>query len=178
MTTQEKFLQYCPNCNNYDESSGVCSYIHENVLEYPDKFVKFCDGKYLSLIKGKTIKPVKVSEIGDEDEAMLVLVFSTNNNALFQVAKSLLDDNRIEYFSSGDFVNVLNPAVYGADIKVFEKDEENARKLLSQLKPAPYEPSSEFEKNIISQRWYWYVAIMLLMLLIILGILYFLNNSK
>lgn len=129
MTTQEKFFQYCPNCNNYDESSGVCSYIHENVLEYPEKFVKYCDGKYLSLIKGKTIKPVKESEISDEDESSLVSVFSSNNDALFQLAKSILDDNRIKYFSSGGYINVLNPS----EIKVFEKDWETARKLLNDL---------------------------------------------
>ncbi len=168
MTAKEKFLRFCPNCNHYNKSTGICSYINEYVLEEPDMFVKFCDGKYLSLIKGKTIKPVKESEIGDEDEALLVSAFSSNNNALLQVAKSILDDNKIEYFSSGDYINVLNPAAFAFEIKVFEKDGETARKLLSKLKPSQHNPKGKLEKKMLSLKWYWNVVIIIMLILLLI----------
>jgi len=36
----------CQGCANYDNQSGVCSKIHENIKSYPQKFVKKCAGQY------------------------------------------------------------------------------------------------------------------------------------
>jgi hypothetical protein len=51
---QNEFLHYCPTCKNYDDSTGVCCFIHENVLEYNHKFTKLCGGKYFTLDPEKT----------------------------------------------------------------------------------------------------------------------------
>ncbi|MDQ3018980.1 MAG: hypothetical protein M3R36_00165 [Bacteroidota bacterium] len=72
-----------------------------------------------------------------EDESMKVSVFTTNNNALFQFAKSFLDNYKIKYTSTGNFLNTLNSAVYSAEIKIYKKDEKASRKLLSELEPSP-----------------------------------------
>ena len=39
------FENYCLHCIRYDADRGVCKEIHENVREYPNKFVKECAGK-------------------------------------------------------------------------------------------------------------------------------------
>ena len=67
------------------------------------------------------------------DKRNIVSVFNTNNQVLFQVAKSILDDNKLEYFSTGDVLNNMDPVLYCAEIKVFDKDETVARKLLNNL---------------------------------------------
>lgn len=174
---QNKFLRYCPNCKHYNKSSGVCSYINSNVLEDPNEFIKYCNGEYISLINGKKIQPLKERDAAiDEDELLLVSVFSSNNNALFQVAKSILDDNRIEYLSNGDYLNRLEAPVYSAEIKVFEKDEKTARELLSELEPNQYQPSSEFEKKALSLRWYWNLAILILFIILLISIVLLLKG--
>jgi len=104
----------------------------------------------------------------NEDEKMLISVFSTNNNAVFQVAKSILDNNRIKFFSNGDYLNTLNPAAYSAEIKVFKKNEKAARELLSELAPTSSDLSNEFENKKLTQRGYWYIAIILLSLIIMI----------
>ncbi len=76
----KKFQRYCPNCNNYGEHTGVCSYIHENVLLYPEKFIEHCDGRYFSLIKGKAIEPIDERDTKDTEfdgeKSITVSVFS------------------------------------------------------------------------------------------------------
>lgn len=44
---------YCPHCDHFDSSIGVCSELHENVQSYPNKFAQKCGGK---LFKGDTSK--------------------------------------------------------------------------------------------------------------------------
>ncbi|MEO8663996.1 MAG: DUF2007 domain-containing protein [Ignavibacteria bacterium] len=168
---EDKFLRYCPKCYNYDPSTGACSYIHENVLQYPDKFISHCDGKYLSLINGDTIEPFYESDAAEsnagENEQMMVPVFSTYNNALFQVAKTILNDHNIKFYSRGDFLNVLEPAVYESEIKVFEKDAKAAEELLSEIAPVRYETPDKFS-NFLTR---FGILIILISLLIIMLIL-------
>ncbi|MEO8210404.1 MAG: hypothetical protein ABI840_07570, partial [bacterium] len=71
-------------------------------------------------------------------------------------------DNRIKFFSSGNYLNTLNPAVYRAEIKVYEKDERAARKLLGKLEPTSGPPLK------LSAREYWYLGIIVLSILIMI----------
>ena len=107
----------------------------------------------------------------NEDKETLVSVFSTNNNALFQVAKTLLNSFKIKFFSTGEFLNPMNAAVYSTEIKVFKKDEAAARKLLSELEPETYQPSSEVVNKILSLHWYWYVVGILILIMAIFFLL-------
>ncbi len=36
----------CPECEHFAASSGVCTYLHENVRNYPEKFSQKCNGQY------------------------------------------------------------------------------------------------------------------------------------
>jgi hypothetical protein len=154
---QKKFLRYCPNCTNYDESTGVCSYIHENVLQYPEKFIEHCDGKYLSLIKGRKIEPFiknhKSDESIDEDNQSLVRVFSSTSFAVFQMAKSLLNENGIKFWSNGEYMPpMLSGTLYTFEIKVYNRNERAAEKILGKLEPASVEyiPSNSSDKKMQS----------------------------
>lgn len=102
MFENKKYLRYCPNCTNYDSSTGVCTYVNENVMEYPNSFIKYCDGKYLSLIKGRKIEP-EIQFDDHEAAPKMVTVFSQNNYSLFHVTKTLLEDNKIKFWSNGAY---------------------------------------------------------------------------
>jgi len=53
---EKNWEDYCPVCNNYDDSSGACSELHFNVKSYPKKFAKKCNAKHFNLDKDKKIK--------------------------------------------------------------------------------------------------------------------------
>ncbi|MEO8210755.1 MAG: hypothetical protein ABI840_09335 [bacterium] len=177
---QKKFLAYCPNCNNYDEAAGACSYIHENVFQYPEKFIEYCDGKYLSLIKGKKIGVVNETEIDsnddalDEEHTMLVPVFNSTDNLSFLMAKSSLKLNGIKFWSNGEFIppNIIIQSAYPYKIKVFKKDEKAAQKILNELKPSVNQVAStnESDKKEYSfiARWGIIIIIFLIAVLIFL----------
>ncbi|MBL8007363.1 MAG: DUF2007 domain-containing protein [Ignavibacteria bacterium] len=166
---QNKFLRYCPNCYHYNKTSGICSYINLNVREDPGEFIKYCDGKYLSLIEGKAIKPLKENDRPKkETKDELVTVFTSNSNILFQFAKSVLDNNKIKYVTTGDYLNSLEGYVYSSQIKVFKQYAEVSRKLLSEIEHTVYEPSNITDKKIKSFVGSWGMAILLLLIIAIM----------
>lgn len=181
----KKFLRYCPNCTHYNQSTGACNYINENVLEYPARFIKFCNGKYLSLIKGKRIKPYNENKMKVRDDVEIipemVTVFSQNNVALFQIAKSLLEANDIKFWANaayGSIVGLTGTGSYNLMIKVFEKDEKAARKILSKLtKAPPYVPSNKIDKKINSFIGRWAVVIILIFIITLIIVMYLLKPS-
>lgn len=71
----------------------------------------------------------------EEDKEILISVFSSNNPPLFQIAKSLLDRHGIKFWSNDEYknLNLIGLLKYPSEIKVFEKDEIAARKILSEL---------------------------------------------
>ena len=40
------FESFCLRCHHYDESSGACSQIHENLRNYPSRFITKCNGEF------------------------------------------------------------------------------------------------------------------------------------
>lgn len=144
-----KFLRYCTNCNHYNKSFGICSYISSNIHDDPDEFTIFCNGNYLSLIEGKRIKPFREKEKPEFDtKEELVTIYTSNCNNLFHFAKSILDYNKLKYVSIGNFLNSLEGYVYSSQVKVFIQDSEVSRKLLSEIKQTVYEPSIITDKKL------------------------------
>lgn len=173
-----KFLRYCPNCYHYNKTLGICSYLSINIREDPGEFDKYCDGKYLSLIKGKIIKPFKEKvRPKNETRGELITVFSSNSNILFQFAKSVLDDNKIKYVTSGDYLNSLEGYVYCSQIKVYKQDTDISRKLLIEIEHTVYEPSNITDKKIKSFAGSWGMAFILFVIIAIM-IIYILYNNR
>jgi hypothetical protein len=40
------FEDFCPNCVNLDDETGICTRLSENVRAYPKKFLRECGGQY------------------------------------------------------------------------------------------------------------------------------------
>ena len=174
----KKFLRYCPNCTHYNKPSGICNYINENIRDHPASFIKYCNGEYLSLIKGKKIIPEsKFDDVHDVDSEM-VTVYSENNSAVFQIAKSMLTEQGIKFWSNGEYAGVMVSRIpYVLIIRVIKKDEHAARKILSKLTPAePYVASNETDRKINAFIGRW--ALVIIIFIIILMITVFLIFRK
>ncbi len=106
----------------------------------------------------------------NQEEEKLVTVFSTANKGNFIVAKSILEDSGIEYFTKHEYLEAL---AYGADtldIQVFEKDEWTARKLFENIQ----ENSPKYNKDDKQQdefiRFKIYSSIALLIIVIFIAV--------
>lgn len=55
-----RWEDYCPSCENYDSSTGACSFIHQNVKDYPSKFLNKCGGKHYT--GNRKHKPIMQNE--------------------------------------------------------------------------------------------------------------------
>lgn len=70
----------------------------------------------------------------NEDNERTIQIFATQNYADFQIAKTLLSNNGINFWSNGEsHAYVLAGSPYTFEIRVFEKDFVNAKKVLSNL---------------------------------------------
>ena len=79
----------------------------------------------------------------NKDKEKLITVFSTGNDALIALAKSILDDAGIGYFAKNEGVENLigvgvlgtgfNPVTGPIELQVLEEDEAEARKLLENI---------------------------------------------
>lgn len=105
-----------------------------------------------------------------EDKMNLIPVYSTNNYALFQMAKSILSNYKIKFYTTGEYLSPMEPAVYSAVIKVFEKDEKKARELLKELVQTDHIPSAEFDRKMYSSGGYWVIGIIIVFILIMIFI--------
>ena len=107
-----------------------------------------------------------------DDKTKLVNVFSSNNNYLFLVAKSVLDDSKIQYFSTGDNLNTLEG--YSAGLSVFEKEADTAREMLRGIVQTGHTPENKFDKKLLSSSGYIVICLFLIFTLIMIYI--FLSN--
>lgn len=60
------FKDFCPKCLHFEEQTGVCKKIFENVRDYPKKFVKKCNGEYYEYDPNKKIEESEVEEELDD----------------------------------------------------------------------------------------------------------------
>ncbi len=175
----EKYLRYCPNCNHFDESTGVCSYLHDNIKDYPASFIKLCNGEYLSLIKGKKIQSEYM--INDDDEIIpeMITVYEENNSSVFQIAKTMLTQNGIKFWSNGEYAGVMQSRIpYVLTIKVFQKDEKAARKILTSLTSSePYVASNETDRKINTFIGRWGIVIIIVSIAL-MSAAFFIFNDK
>lgn len=105
-----------------------------------------------------------------EDKMNLIPIYSANNYALFQMAKSILSNYKIEFYTTGEYLSPMEPAVYSAVIKVFEKDEKAARELLKELVQTEHVPVSEIDKKLYRMSGYWVIGIIIVFILIMIFI--------
>ena len=45
---KSSYIDFCENCQRFQEGSNVCKFLSFNVGDYPTKFEKKCDGKYFT----------------------------------------------------------------------------------------------------------------------------------
>jgi hypothetical protein len=182
----KKYLRYCPNCTHFNKSTGICSYLYENIKDYPESFIKFCNGEYLTLIKGRKILPEYNSkddaEIIPDDEKIIpdmVTVYSENNSALFQIAKTMLSEKGINFWSNGEYAGVMVSRIpYILTIKVFKKDEKAARSILNNLSSTePYIATNETDRRINTFMGKYGLIIIFVSVLIMLTV-FFIFNEK
>ena len=168
----KKFLRYCPNCTYYNKPSGICNYVNESIRDYPSSFIKYCNGEYLSLIKGK--KNIPESKFDDDYDvnSEMVTVYSENNSAVFQIAKSMLTEQGIKFWSNGEYAGVMISRIpYILTIKVFKKDEKAARKVLSKLTPTePYVASNATDRKINAFIGRWALVIILFFIILMITV--------
>ena len=105
-----------------------------------------------------------------EDKMNLIPIYSANNYALFQMAKSILSNYKIKFYTTGEYLSPMEPAVYSAVIKVFETDEKAARELLKDLVQTEHVSSGEFDKRMFSMSGYWVIGIIIVFILIMIFI--------
>lgn len=182
----KKYLRYCPNCTNFNTSTGICSYLNENIKDYPESFIKLCNGEYLSLIKGRKILPEYNSE--DDPEIIpyneeiipdMVTVYSENNSAIFQIAKTILSEKGIKFWSNGEYAGVMVSRIpYILTIKVFKKDEKAARRMLNNLSSTePYVATNETDRKINAFIGKWGLIIIIVSVLILLAVFFIFNDK-
>lgn len=114
----------------------------------------------------------------DEDKLTLVSVFSSTNFAVFQLAKSLLNEHEIKFWSNGEYMPpILIGSPYTFEIKVYKKNEQAAKKILRELKPTSdqYIPSNEPDKKIQSFIKHWGLVILLMFIIILITIFFLLK---
>lgn len=175
----KKFLRFCPNCTHYDQSTGICSYLHENVREYPSSFIKFCNGEYLSLIKGKKIIPEYKLDDDEEIIPEMVTVYEENNSSVFQIAKTMLSEQGIKFWSNGEYAGVMRSRIpYALTIKVVKKDEKAARKILNSLTSSgAYVASNETDRKINAFIGRWGIVIIIVSIALMIAA-FFIFNEK
>jgi hypothetical protein len=72
-----------------------------------------------------------------EEETKLVTVFFTQKNAVIGLARSILDDARIEYETTNELLHEIPYGSGGMSIRVRSEDEEEARTLLKDVVDTP-----------------------------------------
>ncbi|HEX2788737.1 MAG TPA: DUF2007 domain-containing protein [Ignavibacteria bacterium] len=65
---------------------------------------------------------------------MLVTVFTSDNIAIIQICKQILDENNIRHMVTGEFLVNLENGSNNIMIKVLEEDAEKAREVLREIK--------------------------------------------
>lgn len=104
---------YCPKCKS--------EYV-DGITRCPD-----CDVDLVEEL------PDKKKRAGDPD-IKFVSIITSSDLGLIAIAKSILEEENIDYFTQGEgFNNMFNPITGPIDILVREEDEQNARDFLQEL---------------------------------------------
>ena len=121
-------MKHCPECN----------------VEYSDTAIR-CSDCDLELALGPAVPE-------EHPDPEIETVFATGDPALVALAKSLLEDAKIEYFTKGyeiqDLIGIgvlggLNYVTGPVEFLVAGKDAPTARELLAHLDAVPDEPPDE-----------------------------------
>lgn len=81
-----------------------------------------------------------------EDTETLVTVYTSGNNAICALVKSMLDEAGIDYLAKGDNLQSTYPLnAFPVEFQVFTGDVEFARELLKDVEESSEIESSEYE---------------------------------
>ena len=84
--------------------------------------------------------------MNNEDTETLVTVYTSGNNAICALVKSMLDEAGIDYLAKGDNLQSTYPLnVFPVEFQVFSGDVEFARELLKDVEESSEIESSEYE---------------------------------
>jgi len=137
------FNDYCPFCSNYQQM-GVCSKIHINVKDYPNKFVTKCSGEFFETDGNKTQPLKKVTKVSKNE----TLEPAQNGNT--DEAKIEIDDasilekyDKIKEYSEQILNRIIDPkngynqVMIRAAVKVLEDRIEYQEKIKTMTKECP-----------------------------------------
>lgn len=107
----------------------------------------------------------------EENMPEMVTVYSENNSALFQIAKTILNQNGIKFWSNGEYAGVMVSRIpYTLNIKVFKKDEKAAKEVLSSLTSGePYVATNQTDRKINTFIGKWGLVIIIVSLAILIA---------
>ena len=84
--------------------------------------------------------------MNNEDTETLVTVYTSGNNAICALVKSMLDEAGIDYLAKGDNLQSTYPLnAFPVEFQVFSGDVEFARELLKDVEESSEIESSEYE---------------------------------
>ena len=84
--------------------------------------------------------------MNNEDTETLVTVYTSGNNAICALVKSMLDEAGIDYLAKGDNLQSTYPLnAFPVEFQVFTGDVEFARELLKDVEESSEIESSEYE---------------------------------
>lgn len=114
--THKSFKDFCPKCTYFEDETGVCKKIYENVRNYPQKFTKKCNGKYYVLDAIRIVEEIEELEDSEQTitteknmvtDSKLVTVYIPNNEAEHLTIVGLLESAEIKCYSKNAGVQNL-----------------------------------------------------------------------
>lgn len=152
--TTNSFKDFCPRCTYYEEETGVCKKIYENVRDYPRKFIRKCNGEYFEHDPNKVVEEIEKFEDYEPkgtieqkevdripDDLKLVTVYIPEHEAEHLAILSLLESAGIECYSKNAGVQNLfglgqigtgfNVATGPIEIQVSENKLEEAKEVIN-----------------------------------------------
>jgi len=152
----KSFKKFCPKCEHFQQETGVCRKFYFNVRDYPNQFIKKCNGDYFNEDKTKVVQEIDkldtITELDNETEIFeeahdnsdedirFVTVFQPENEYEHLTAISLLENAGIIFYSKnaqlrnlfgiGQIGSGYNLVTGPIQIQVAEKNYEKAQKVL------------------------------------------------
>lgn len=128
--------KYCRQCQNFEVANNVCSTLHFNVKDYPEKFEKQCGGKLFDPIQemaSETIDEAGDIDRPDEEFDEYTEILSTFNLGDIAVIKSLLDPTEIDYMLENEQFHNVSPLIHPVRLLVKKEQVEVVKELLQDV---------------------------------------------
>ncbi len=91
-------------------------------------------------------------EENPEDKVNLVTVYTSTNNAIIALVKSMLDEAGIEYLAKGDNFQGIDPInAFPVDFQVMPENEEFARELLKDVEVTEGSSGYGYKEGVVDE---------------------------